>query len=186
MIDILHRIHSDHGHMIRLMDLLEMQVRLFQRGQQPDYALMLGIMQYMLNYPDLAHHYVEELIFEKLRDSIHGTPSHLKRKMAVLAEQHDTIHRCGLTFTDMLQAVVDGDSIVARDRIEAGAYAYIELLRDHIRQEEADVLPEAERALSAQEWAQIRVSVPIMSDWETFQNRLAGFDTLYAYLTGGR
>ena len=57
------KLQSEHTDFAKLLDLLEAQIGLFHRGEQPDYNLMLDIFYYMTHYPDRFHHPKEDLAF---------------------------------------------------------------------------------------------------------------------------
>ena len=176
---LMKRIQQDHIHIIRLIDILDAQVRQFHLGKAPDYNLMLDIMHYMMNYPKIAHHEVEELIFGKLK---HVRPELRKQAEEITAQHHELASKAH-SFTDDLQAIVDGHSILARDQIEQEARYYIELLREHLRQEEADLIPAAEETLSDNDLKEIVESMPTMTDPLINKQLLKEYESLYKYIT---
>ena len=179
MLALLQRIRNDHINITRLMDILDAQVSLFHRGKAPNYNLMLDIMHYMMNYPSIAHHDVEEIIFAKL---MHLRPE-LQKQAQEITAQHRELAEKAHAFTDDLQAIVNGDSIMARDQIEQEARYYISLLREHLRQEEADLIPAAEDALSEREIKEIQSSIPEIIDPLANKQALQKYETLYKHIT---
>jgi hemerythrin-like domain-containing protein len=161
------------------MDILDAQVSLFHRGKSPDYNLMLDIMHYMMKYPDIAHHTVEEIIFEKLSK----LRPQLKKQAEIITAQHQELARHARHFSDDLQAIVDGNTIMSRDQIEQQASYYITLLREHLRQEEADLLSAAEQELSDKDFKEIENSMPDLGDPLANPQLLKDYETLYKHIT---
>ncbi len=180
MSTLMKRVQQDHIHISRLMDLLDDQVRLFHLGKSPDYNQMLDIMHYMMNYPSIAqHHEVEELVFAKLRDA----RPQLKEQADEITAQHNELAKKAHSFTDDLQAIIDGHSILARDQIEQEARYYISLLREHLRQEEADLIPAAVEVLTDEDFKEIEGSMPNLADPLINEQLIEKYESLYKYIT---
>ena len=60
------QLQLDHRNMTRLLDLLRRELDAYRAGQALDVDLLGSIMEYSLHYPDLCHHPLENLIYEKL------------------------------------------------------------------------------------------------------------------------
>lgn len=176
---LMQRLHQDHIHITRLINILEDQVSLFHRGKNPDYGLMLDIMHYMMNYPDIAHHAVEEMVFKKL---ILVRPQ-LKDQAQEITQQHHDLADQARKFARDLQHIIDGHSILARDQIEQKARCYIKLLREHLRQEETDLLPAVTADLRERDFIEVENNMPNLTDPLGNLNLLKKYETLYHYIT---
>lgn len=153
------QLHEDHINIAKLLDLLEVQLGMFHQGERPDYALMMDIMQYMTNYPDLFHHPKEDLIFERLMErdvSARLVVKDLMNKHAVLAEM-------GNEFLESLRTVVN-ELMVEREIMESQGRNYIATLRDHMDVEEGQVFPLASKTLTQEDWAEIDGAMEAMED----------------------
>ena len=64
MIEVLRREHSN---IESLLGVLERELSVFERGDRPDYEVMLAVINYFKDYPDSCHHPKEDLIVEKLK-----------------------------------------------------------------------------------------------------------------------
>ena len=175
---LLHQIHVDHGAMVRLLDILDTQLGVFYRGQTPDYELMLDIMRYMLNYPDIAHHPAEELIFERL---LVYAPA-LSPQVMRLYREHAGLHEAGQQFEQLLQTIVGGNAILPREQLEQAGRDYVDVLREHIWLEEAEVLHTAERVFRPRDWREIEQSFPKIVDPLTSETLLRQYRSLYRHL----
>ena len=62
-----------------------------------------------------------------------------------------------------LSTILDG-AVVPREDVEMAAATYLVYYRSHIAKEESDVLGEAGKALTAEDWALVRNAVPNRPD----------------------
>ena len=150
---------AEHVNFASLLDILERQLDLFNRGKPPDYGMMLDIMFYMTHYPDVLHHPKEELAFARLKEREPGSGTILDR----LTEQHARLKQCGDALVIALDDIVNG-SITRREHVEAPGRTYIAELRSHMETEETQVLPLAEKVLRAGDWASIETAIRHVDD----------------------
>lgn len=146
--------HAEHVNFGNLLDLLERQLDVFHRGDAPNYELMLDIMHYMTHYPDLFHHPMEDLAFERIRER----ESNVRKVIDELMQQHVLLKQSGEELLGNLDAIVDG-SILARESVERPCRTYIANFRSHIQMEETEILPAASRVLGDKDWTAIYVGI---------------------------
>ena len=150
-------IHSEHGTlsaMLRSITLLLKEHR--RRGTLPDFAVLRAMVFYVDEFAERLHHTKEsELLFPKIRarskeltdvldrlDSDHG-----RSELAVRDLEHE------LLGFEMMSDSHDGEE--RRERFEASMQRYVDAYLVHIRVEEQEVLPVAERVLTASDWAEL-------------------------------
>ena len=63
---MLSRLITEHDHIRRTLNLLEMQFLDLCRGSTPDFPMMLSIVVYIQEYPEHSHHPLEDAIFSVL------------------------------------------------------------------------------------------------------------------------
>jgi len=163
--------HAEHVNFSRLLNLLDNQLSVFHGGKAPDYELMLNIMFYMTRYSDVLHHPKEDLVFAKIKERdqrVAGTVDEL-------ATQHARLHQCGQELVRQLDEILN-DTISSRESVEAIARDYVGTLRDHMRIEEAKILPLAATLLSASDWEAIHAAI------EHFEDPLFGTHPEQRYL----
>ena len=151
--------HAEHVNFAVLLDLLEVQLDRFHRGEAPDYELMLDIMFYMTHYPDVAHHPKEDLAFARIGERHAAARPIVER----LTEQHSVMKRDGNALVVALDDIVNG-SITSREHVEAPGRAYLAAFRRHMNIEEAEVLPLAAKLLDGNVWAAIEGSIRQLDD----------------------
>jgi hemerythrin-like domain-containing protein len=64
MIEVL---RQEHCNIESLLRVLEQELSVFERGDRPDYEVILAVISYLNDYPDSCHHPKENLIVDKLR-----------------------------------------------------------------------------------------------------------------------
>ncbi len=145
--------------MARLLDLLERQVNLVERGLAPDIELLKEIAVFFRCFPDFCHHPKEDLVFAKIRER-EGT---VGKVVDELAAQHVHLKSSGAHLVSQLDEIING-TISSRAQIEATARDYVDTLRQHMRIEETQILPLAERLLTAQDWSAIHAAIGRVED----------------------
>lgn len=150
---------AEHRNFEKLLIIMERELNLFQRGEQPNYGLMLDIVYYMTQYPDRFHHPKEDVAFERV----------LKRESAAadlvesLHRQHGAIARSGKALQAQLDSVMTG-VMLPRAHVEQSAREYIDYFRRHMQMEERALFPLAQRVLGNEDWMAIDAQIPEGAD----------------------
>ena len=148
-------IRDEHGVLsavLRSISLLLSESR--RHHLPPDFTVLRAMLFYIDEFPEKVHHTKEsELLFPKIRErSAEGAAvldrldaDHSASHRAVLELEHD------LLALEMMSDASDADA--RRTRFEARMHEYVTAYLEHIRLEEVEVLPLAERVLVAADWA---------------------------------
>ena len=147
--------HTEHVYFNQLLALLQKQVDLFHRGEQPNYELMQDIITYLRDYSDRFHHPREDVAFGRL---VKHCPD-LELTLARLGQEHRIIAHAGETLLTQLRAILGG-AIAPRAELEVAAATYLVYYGNHIAKEEEDVLPRAAKVLARADWEVVRGAVP--------------------------
>ena len=147
---IIDLLRQEHRNIEKLLQVLERELKVFARGERPDYEVIQAVIAYFQVYPDVYHHPPENLVFQKLkaRDST----------AAANIGDLEAAHRSG---SDRLRRVAQAvDSVLAdrellRRAVEDVISDFIEQERRHIAMEERDFFPAAVKALEPQDWMEI-------------------------------
>ncbi|CAG9184483.1 hypothetical protein LMG23992_05249 [Cupriavidus laharis] len=151
--------HEDHVHFARLLDLLENQVILFQRGERPNYNLMSTIIYYMRNFGDRVHHPREDVAYARL---VERDPD-MQIIVSRLQQEHRVIATVGEALLDRLNEA-EGDMISSRAALEAAGAMYLVYYRNHLSTEERHVMPRAAQLLTEEDWEAVDATVPASAD----------------------
>jgi len=150
---------AEHVNFLRLLDLLDGEIRVFHEGQRPNYDLMLDVVYYLIHYPDHFHHPKEDAAIARLLERDPGSRS----LTAELMLEHKVIADSGNVLFAQLQGVVGG-AMMPRVAVEGPAATYAAFYRRHMAREEADLFPRVERALKPTDWAAVEKAVPTQKD----------------------
>ena len=151
--------HADHLSFDRLLRFLEAELRRLHESRDPDYALMLEILYYMIQYADALHHKKEDIVFVRMKTR----DPKLASLIDDLTRQHAQLHEIGEELARRLNEVLNG-SIEPRELVERIGRRYIDTLRTHIRTEESTVLPLAARLLSDKDWSDVDAEIANFDD----------------------
>src|SRR5262249_7923852 len=64
---IIEVLRQEHRNIESLLCVLERELSVFDRGDRPDYEVVLAVLDYFKDYPDCCHHPKEDMIVEKLK-----------------------------------------------------------------------------------------------------------------------
>jgi hemerythrin-like domain-containing protein len=151
--------HTEHVYFHQLLGVLQKQLDLFHRGQQPNYELMQDIVSYLREYSDQTHHPREDVAFARLAKYCPD----LELVLARLAQEHRVIAHAGETLLGLLTAVVGG-AVIPRAEVEMAVATYLVYYGNHIAKEEEDVLARAAKELKPEDWEAVRNAVPLIRD----------------------
>ena len=60
-------LRQEHRNIEKLLRVLERELSVFDRGERPDYEVVLAVIDYFTDYPDTCHHPKEDMIVAKLK-----------------------------------------------------------------------------------------------------------------------
>jgi hemerythrin-like domain-containing protein len=147
-------LRQEHRNIERLLRVLEQELSVFDRGNRPDYEVVLAIIDYFKDYPDSCHHLKEDMIFQKLksRDPV----------AAASIGELETEHQEGVSrLRRVAQAVerVLGDQDLLRQTVDEIIHDFINHERQHMEMEERIFFPAALNALRPEDWAGIALKL---------------------------
>ncbi len=142
MTNIIEQIRDEHKNMAKLLDALERQIAVFNDGGKPDYEVLVGVIDYFLDYPDRCHHPKEDLLARKILAG--ADPAGPLQK---LEAQHEELSILTRRFSQLVRRVLD-EAELPRSDLTRAATEFIATQRHHMEMEEEHFLPLAEAALS--------------------------------------
>jgi len=143
-------LQAEHRFMVKLLDMLQEQVKLVAKDRRPDAELLLEIAQYFTSFPDLFHHPKEDLILRRLAALHPGTAGTIQ----TLESEHEEGRRELKRFVRaVVKLVLDPES--DQDRFLSAALAFMENERRHMAWEEKSFFEAAASIMSPQDWEEI-------------------------------
>src|SRR5215471_13075244 len=161
---IIERLSREHRNIEKLLDILERELEVFDRGDRPDYEVIHAVISYFEVYPEVYHHPQEDLVFAKLRTRDPTAAA----KVGDLAREHqkgaERFRRVVHTIDNVL-----ADREMLRKNVDTVVRDFIEHERRHMGMEDRDFFPAALKALKPQDWTEIASAVtsrrdPLFSD----------------------
>ena len=141
--------HAALAAMLRSLPLLLEQTR--RRNELPDFALLRAMLFYVDEFPERLHHRKEdELLFPLVRERC--------PELAATLDQLERDHEHGERAIRDLEHALLAFEVLGEARREAFEHAvqgYVDFYLRHMAVEESQVLPAAQRALDAADWATI-------------------------------
>jgi hemerythrin-like domain-containing protein len=148
MTNIIQQIRDEHKNMAKLLDAFERQIAVFNDGGKPDYEVLVGVIDYFLDYPDRCHHPKENLLARKILEGASDAVGPLRK----LEAQHEELGILTRRFSQLLRRVLD-EAELPRNDLTRAAKEFIATQRQHMEMEEEHFLPLAEFALSRNDLA---------------------------------
>jgi len=161
---IIELLSREHRNLERLLDVLEHELEIFDRGDRPDYEVIRAIVSYFEVYPELYHHPQEDLVFAKLKMRDPGAA----KKIGDLAGEHEKGTKRLRRVAETVDAVLT-DREMLRQTVDTIIRDFIDQERHHISMEDRYFFPAALKALKPQDWTDIASSLsgrkdPLFSD----------------------
>lgn len=174
------RLLLDHRNIGNVLTLMRMQLDILRPQDAKGFALLSNATNYLIHYPGVLHHPLEEVMFDRVADQEPGAGSVQRR----LREEHShlTTSATGLVARIGLQQLSAEPNIT---ELRDTGIAYILAYGDHISFEEREVLPLALDTLSAQQWFDIRSKMAWEDDPLFNRDTLSLYDNLYDALMHG-
>jgi hemerythrin-like domain-containing protein len=146
--------HSALSAVLRSIGLLLTESR--RHGIDPDWKVLRAMLFYIDEFPEKVHHTKESaLLFPLLRERSTALASVLDR----LDADHEASHRAVLDLEhDVLSLEMMSEAPNAKARLadfETKMHAYIASYLDHMRVEEVEILPLAEKVLGETDWLEL-------------------------------
>lgn len=140
---ILEHLHGDHENMIRLLDLLDDELRGIASNGTCDYTLVANIVEYFNEYPNRYHHPFEDKVFAWIGRERPGLSSVIDE----LRTEHELQTVISHDLTKLLDEARTGRA-PPNERLAEELKPFITVQREHIDKEEKRVLKQAEGLLS--------------------------------------
>ena len=147
-------LRQEHRNIEKLLRVLEQELSIFDRGDRPNYEVVVGIFDYFKDYPGSCHHPKEDMIFNKLKSRNPAAAAKIGDLRIEHVEEASRLRRAAqavervLADQDLLHETVDE---IIRD--------FIEHERQHMKMEEQIFFPAAVKALRPKDWADIALKL---------------------------
>lgn len=154
MIEIIEDLRQEHRNIEKLLRVLERELGLFDRGDRPDYEVVLAVIDYFKGYPDSCHHPKEDIIVEKFkaRDPVAAAT------IGDLEAEHREGAKRLRRFAEAVERVLSGEDLL-RQTIDDIIRGFINHERQHMAMEERVLFPAVLNALRPEDWADVALQL---------------------------
>ena len=154
---MLGRLKLEHGHLLRKLNLLELQYLDMCRGKTPDYSLMRSIIVYIQEYPEQIHHPLEDMIYSILLERVDGAEF-----VQELISEHTQLEAVTRELRESLESLPGCSA--SNEKIKQQLSEFLVGQRQHIYTEESKVFPLVQSALTKEDWRRIQYMTPILDE----------------------
>ncbi len=150
MSNIIQILLEEHRNIDKLLLVMERELDVFDRSEEPDYEIFQAVIQYFQDYPENCHHPKEDMVFEKLKA--------LDAAAADRVGDAEADHRVEtLRLRRLVEAVEDilAGREFLRQTFHDVVHEFIAHQRQHMDKEERLLFPAAIKGLRPEDWADI-------------------------------
>ena len=154
MVEIIEILRQEHRNIEKLLQVMEQELTVFDRGERPDYEVFGAIVEFFKNYPDSCHHPKEDMIYEKFRTRDPGRAASVGDLEAEHREGAVRLRRVARVIESVLN-----DQELLRESVDRIVRDFIDSERKHIALEEEVVFPAIVDTLQPGDWADIALTL---------------------------
>ena len=154
MVEIIEILRQEHRNIEKLLQVMEQELTVFNRGGRPDYEVFGAIVEFFKNYPDSCHHPKEDIIYEKFRTRDPGRAASVADLEAEHREGAVRLRRVARAIENVLN-----DQELLRESVDRIVRDFIDSERKHIALEEEVVFPAIVDTLQPGDWADIALTL---------------------------
>lgn len=150
MTKALNELQLDHANFMKLLAVLEQELSVFERGDHPDYEIILKIADYFADYSERFHHPLENAIFARLKERDRKAAE----RVGDLEREHEAATEVVSAFKEVAEAVLR-EAELPREKFGQRVRRFIDKERAHIAMEEQVFFPQARAVLREEDWDSI-------------------------------
>ena len=147
-------LRQEHRNIEKLLRVLERELSVFDRGDRPNYEVVVGIIDYFKDYPDSCHHPKEDMIFDKLKSRDPAAAAKIGDLHAEHEEGASRLRRAAQAVERVLS-----DQDLVREDVDKIIRDFIGHERQHMKVEEQIFFPAALNALRPKDWADVALKL---------------------------
>lgn len=154
---IFDRLLLEHDHILKSLNLLEMQFLELCRGKTPDYSIAKSIIVYVQEFPEQVHHPLEDMIYAILLER-----SEQLEFIQELINEHTQLEDIARNLRKSLESVSSNSASL--EELKQQLSTFLVRLRQHIHIEEKEVYPLVQSALTIKDWKKLNCMTPILDE----------------------
>lgn len=176
---MLTRLQIEHDHILKTLNLLEMQYLELCRNKAPDFSIMRSIIVYIQEYPEQAHHPLEDVIFSILFKRL-DEPKLIQEVIS----DHTELEVVTRKLRESLELMKKG--MLPMQEFTKSLSVFLTRQRRHIYIEESEIYPLIPQYLTNEDWQHVQSIVPLRDDPVFGERTRSDYELLYREIEGGR
>ena len=156
---VLRALYDDHRDIAKLITALERQRAVLREDGPVKFDVIALALRYFINYPDLVHHPLEDLVYQRLVERDPDTAAHVDD----IEADHQAIDARTRRFMALMERQRTADS-TWRTAVADQLHEFIAAYRRHLKIEEETLFPRAFAALSSADWSEIEAATDPQAD----------------------
>ena len=152
---IMVELHQDHIHLSRLLKMLVRHVIVLQNDGDPDFEMMIDIVEYIRHYSDFHHHPKEDQVYQVFKEST-DQATHI---VDGLLDEHQKIPAVTIAFQQLLDGALNGSIIIDRDELSEKITNFIDIQMNHLNIEEKQLFPLINKLMTDSDWAKVEAQI---------------------------
>jgi len=157
---IMSELHQDHIHLSRLLKMLVRHVIVLQNDGDPDFNMMIDIVEYIRHYSDFHHHPKEDRVY-KVFKAHSDQAGHI---IDGLLNEHLQIPKVTIAFQQLLNGALNGSIIINRDELSERITNFIDIQMNHLNLEEEKLFPLINEFMKDSDWAEVETQIKEKDD----------------------
>ena len=150
MSNIIQILLEEHRNIDKLLLVLEHELEVFDRSEEPDYEIFQAVVQYFQDYPERCHHPKEDMVFDKLK----MRDADLAARVGDVENEHEVEALRLNRLAEAIDDVLAGREVL-RKTFHDVVQDFIDHQRRHMDKEEHSLFPAAVQRLRPEDWAEI-------------------------------
>ena len=147
MSNIIKILLEEHRNIDKLLLVLEHELEVFDRSEEPDYEILRAVIEYFQDYPEDCHHPKEDMVFEKLKMRDPAAADRIGDAQAEHEIETERLHK----LVEAVEEILAGREFL-RQTFHDAVYGFIRHQRQHMDKEERLLFPAAVRRLRPEDW----------------------------------
>ena len=174
---MLNKLLIEHDHIRETLNLLEMLFLDLCRGRTPDMSMMRSIVVYIQEYPEQAHHPLEDVIYSILLER--------EEKISLLHDlvtDHTELELVTRKLRESVELYIKG--AFSKEMLKHQLSTFLIRQRQHLYTEEIEIYPLAQHILTKEDWKKIQSSVLRKDDPVFGEHTQNDYELLYREIKG--
>jgi hemerythrin-like domain-containing protein len=156
VMNVLDQLHQEHINLNRLLDILDNHCRTLEQQGQPNFPLVLDVIEYISHYADVHHHPREDSLYAYFA----GRDLLLDEAQLFCTAEHQRMRAHTHALRESLDGILNDAAVVPLERVANQLLEFVQQQRGHLAFEERRIFPAIDRIATDEDWATLAKELP--------------------------